>query len=57
MKEIEIDMVLNVPDNETRDSIMDKFIGWVEHNGWFCGGSVKDITDQEFDNEPPADKI
>ena len=46
MKEIEINMVVNVPDSENTDTIMDKFINWVADNGWICGGGVKDITEK-----------
>lgn len=46
MKEIEITMVVNVPDSENTDTIMDKFINWVAENGWICGGGVKDITEK-----------
>lgn len=45
MKEIEIKMVLSVPDNKTIEEINDLFIEWVEDNGWSCGGSVNDISD------------
>jgi hypothetical protein len=46
MKEIEINMVINVPDSENTDTIMDKFINWVAENGWICGGGIKDITEK-----------
>ena len=46
MKEIEINMVVNVPDSENTDTIMHKFIIWVSENGWICGGGVKDITEK-----------
>jgi hypothetical protein len=46
MKEIEVNMVVNVPDSENTDTIMDKFINWVAENGWICGGGVKDITEK-----------
>lgn len=44
MKEIEIDMVISNCENETEQSICEKFVAWVESNGWLCGGGVKDIT-------------
>ena len=47
MKEIEITMVVNVPDSENTDTIMDKFVNWVTENGWICGGGVKDITQKK----------
>ena len=43
-KEIELNMVLNVPASETEDTVLDKFIEWVESNGWLCGGGVKDMV-------------
>ena len=46
MKEIEITMVVNVPDSENTDTIMDKFVNWVAENGWICGGGVKDVTEK-----------
>ena len=51
MKEIEISMVVNVPDSENTDTIMDKFISWVSENGWICGGGVKDITEKRKKTE------
>ena len=51
MKEIEISMVVNVPDSENTDTIMDKFIHWVSENGWICGGRVKDITEKRKKTE------
>jgi len=47
MKEIEITMVVSVPDSENTDTIMDKFVSWVTENGWICGGGVKDITQKK----------
>ena len=43
MKKIELSGVLNVPDTETSDTVLDKFITWVEANGWYFGGAVEDI--------------
>ena len=58
MKEIEINMVVNVPDSENTDTIMDKFIDWVSENGWVCGGGVKDITEKrsKVDKSSLADR-
>ena len=47
MKEIEITMVVKVPDSENTDTIMDKFVNWVMENGWVCGGGGKDITQKK----------
>jgi hypothetical protein len=39
MKEFEIDMVVDVPDTEKADTILDKFLEWVTANGRICGGN------------------
>ena len=54
MKEIEINMVVNVPDSENTDTIMDKFISWVSEHGWVCGGGVKDITETRKEGHPES---
>jgi hypothetical protein len=46
MKEISIEMVVTVPETESESSVSDKFVEWVESNGWTCGGGVKEITDE-----------
>lgn len=43
MKEIEIKMVVSVPDFETEDSVSNKFIELAETNKWLCGGIVKEL--------------
>ncbi len=57
MKEIEISMVVTVPDTETLDSVGDKFIEWVESNGWTCGGGFSELnfesTAQDTTNKKP----
>jgi hypothetical protein len=45
-REVEIDIVLNVPDSETKDTIMDKFLEWIADNGWKAGGAVKDLSNE-----------
>jgi hypothetical protein len=46
MKEIEINMVVSVPDEVTEGLLSDLFVGWVNENKWMCGGIVKDITEE-----------
>lgn len=39
--EYEISMVLDTENNPIdNDTLMDKFIEWVESNNWFCGGTI-----------------
>ena len=57
MKEIEISMVVNVPDLENTDTIMAKFVHWVTENGWICGGGIKDITVKRKENGETVLKI
>ena len=45
-REFEISIVMNTPETETKDSVLDKFLEWVESNGWLCGGSVREITEK-----------
>jgi hypothetical protein len=49
MKEIKLDMVLyNVPDTETEDSVWEKFIDWVESNGYTAGGIIHEYSAEEL---------
>ncbi|MGN6163804.1 MAG: hypothetical protein ACTHOF_04615 [Flavisolibacter sp.] len=45
-REFEIGMVVNTPETETEDSVLDKFLEWVTGNGWICGGSVKELSEE-----------
>ena len=47
MKEIQINMVLSNCENETEETIWNKFIEWVEANGWTVGGSIRLLEDED----------
>jgi DNA gyrase inhibitor GyrI len=44
-KEIHIDMIISNCDDETQDTIWEKFIEWVEANGWSAGGTIQEVTE------------
>ena len=44
-KEIEIQGCLEVPSELSEDEVADKFIEFVENNGWLFGGGFKTIVD------------
>lgn len=48
MREIHIDMVLDVPDREHAESILTQFVDWVESKDFKCGGGVRDITNDPY---------
>ena len=46
-KEIEIGGCILVPRNVPKDEVIDKFIEWVESNGWYFGGGFRELTYNE----------
>ncbi|MDH4619955.1 hypothetical protein [Brevibacillus sp. AY1] len=46
-RHIQVNGVVEIQDSETHDDFMDKFIQFVESNGWSFGGGTQDITDEE----------
>ncbi|GED33503.1 hypothetical protein BCE02nite_46440 [Brevibacillus centrosporus] len=44
---IQVNGVVEIKDTESHDEFLDKFIEFVERNGWFFGGGTQDITDNE----------
>lgn len=48
VKEIEINGCINIPPNVSFDEVYDKFIEFVESNGWFFGGGFRTIIDGEY---------
>ncbi len=49
MKNIQLDMIVEIPDELSLDEFNDKFIEWVENNNWFTGGLMKEIDDEGND--------
>lgn len=50
--EYEISMVLDTENNPIdNDTLMDKFIEWVESNNWYCGGTIFLLMKMENVNE------
>lgn len=45
--EIEINGCVDVPDEVTVDEFLDKFIDFIESNGWYFGGGVNEYKDEE----------
>jgi hypothetical protein len=45
MIEIEISMVVSVSEKITQEEFENKFIEWVEQNGWTCGGSIGPVKE------------
>lgn len=50
-KEIEILGCIEVPPEVSQDDVEDKFIEFVEKNGWFFGGGFKTIVDGLYINK------
>ncbi|MGG0940457.1 hypothetical protein ABHN11_31105 [Brevibacillus centrosporus] len=46
-KLIQVNGVVEIKDTESHDEFLDKFIEFVESNGWSFGGGTQDITDNE----------
>jgi len=44
-KQIEIHMVISCKDFVSEDEMNDRFVSWVESQGWTCGGSVKELDE------------
>ena len=49
-KEIEIEGCVEVPIELTMDEFMDKFIAFIEENGWYFGGGMNEIVDGFYIN-------
>ena len=46
-KEIEIGGCILVPRHVPKDEVIDKFIEWVESNGWYFGGGFRELAYNE----------
>lgn len=44
---IKIDGCVSIQSFLSQDEFLDRFMGFVETNGWFFGGGIEDITDKE----------
>ena len=44
-KEFELQGCVIVPCELTEDEFLDKFISFIEENGWYFGGGIKTIID------------
>ena len=49
-KEIEIQGCISVPEDASADEVFDKFIAFVEENGWYFGGGYRTIVDGYYMN-------
>lgn len=45
-RHIQVNGVVEIKDSETHNDFMDKFIQFVESNGWSFGGGTQDVTDE-----------
>ncbi len=50
-KEIEIVGCITVPDDISQDEVYDKFIDFIEANGWYFGGGFRTIVDGYYIND------
>ena len=50
-KEIEIQGCVSVPEEVSMDDFIDKFITFIEENGWSFGGGYRTIIDGYYINE------
>ncbi len=49
-KEFEIQGCVSVPSNVSEEEFCDKFIGFIEANGWYFGGGISEIIDGYYIN-------
>ena len=47
MKEIKIDGCCSVQDDVTVDQFWDKFIEFIESNGWYFGGGINEYNEEK----------
>lgn len=50
-KEIEINGCIEIPNDITMDEVIDKFIEFVESNGWYFGGGFRKIINGHYIND------
>lgn len=50
IKEIEIQGCVTVPKDVSMDDFIDKFIAFIEENGWSFGGGYRTIVDGYYIN-------
>lgn len=50
-KEIKIDGCVVIPEHITHDEFLEKFINFVESNGWYFGGGTEAFIDGESVSE------
>ena len=50
-KLVEITGCIEIPENTQTDSVIDKFIEFVENNGWTFGGGFQAIIDDWYVND------
>lgn len=50
IKEIEIQGCVTVPQDVSMDDFIDKFIAFIEENGWSFGGGYRTIVDGYYIN-------
>ena len=51
IKEIEIQGCVTVPEHVSMDDFVDKFIAFIEENGWSFGGGYRTIVDGHYIND------
>lgn len=50
-KEIEINGCIEISNDATMDEVINKFIEFVESNGWYFGGGFKTIINGHYIND------
>lgn len=50
-KEIEINGCISIQNDLTHDEFLEKFINFIETNGWYFGGGTRVYIDGEYVNE------
>ena len=54
-KEIEIQGCIEIPPETSQDEVIDKFIAFIEANGWHFGGGFRTVIDGEYLDDNKAD--
>lgn len=47
MKQIEIEGYVTIKKNETQEMFLDKFVNFLEYNGWYFGGGTREHINSE----------
>ena len=56
-KEIEIQGCIEIQPDVSSDEVIDKFIAFIEANGWYFGGGFRTVVDGEYIDDEKDERI